>query len=75
MLGSWDVKVVVGSLPEKVATAVGELGEKLIGAEYTPIAYLGSQLVNGTNHAVLAEQVLTTGRDTKNIVVLTFNEK
>lgn len=75
MLGSWDVKVSVGALPQKVATAVGKLQEKLIGAEYTPIAYLGSQVVNGTNHAVLAEQLITTGKDTKNVVVIIFNEK
>jgi hypothetical protein len=75
MTGSWDVKVVTNGMPQKVATAFGELAEKLIGAEYEPIAYLGSQVVNGTNHAVLAKQVLTTGRDTINIVVLIFNEK
>lgn len=75
MLGSWDVNVIVDAMPEKVATAVSALAEQLIGAEYTPIAYLGSQVVNGVNHAVLAEQVLTTGRDTKNVVLLIFNEK
>lgn len=74
-VGSWNVNVSIGSMPEKVATAIGKLGETLVGAEYTPIAYLGSQLVNGTNHAVLAEQLLITGKDTKNIVVLIFNEK
>ena len=39
------------------------------------IAYLGSQEVNGINHAVLAEQTVLTGRDSKNIVILVFNEK
>ena len=75
MLGSWEVKVTVGELPEKVATAFAALSEQLIGCEYTPIAYLGSQVVNGTNHAVLAEQVVLSGRDTKNIVLVIFNEK
>ena len=75
MVGSWNVNVIVDAMPEKVATAVSALADQLIGAEYTPIAYLGSQLVNGTNHAVLAEQVLTTGKDTKNVVLLIFNEK
>lgn len=75
MVGSWEVNVIVDAMPEKVATAVSALAEQLIGAEYTPIAYLGSQIVNGTNHAVLAEQILTTGRDTKNVVLLIFNEK
>lgn len=74
-LGAWNINVSVGSVPQKVATAIGAMAETLIGAEYTPIAYLGSQVVNGTNHAVLMEQLLTTGRDTKNIVVVIFNEK
>lgn len=74
-MGSWEINVIKGGMPEKIATAIGKLAETLIGAEYEPIAYLGSQVVNGTNHAVLAEQTLITGRDTKNIVVLIFNEK
>ena len=75
MLGAWTVDVSVGAMPEKVATAVSALSEQLIGAEYKPIAYLGSQLVNGVNHAVLAEQTILSGKDTKNVVVLIFNEK
>ena len=75
MVGSWDVNVSIGSAPEKVATALGKLNETLVGAQYTPIAYLGSQVVNGLNHAVLAEQLVVTGKDVKNIVLLIFNEK
>ena len=75
MVGSWSINVNTKGMPQKVASAVGKLTETLIGAEYEPIAYLGSQIVNGTNHAVLAEQLLTTGRDTKNVVLLIFNEK
>ena len=73
--GSWNVDVAVGSMPEKVATAFSEILGGLIGAEYTPIAYLGSQIVNGVNHAVLAEQLLIDGKDTKNVVVVIFNER
>lgn len=75
MFGNWKVNVTVNAMPQKVATAIGKLSETLMGAEYTPIAYLGSQTVNGINHAVLAEQLIVTGRDTKNVVVLIFNEK
>ena len=39
------------------------------------IAYIGSQVVNGTNHAVLAKQTILNGKDTENIVVMIFNEK
>lgn len=75
MVGNWEINVNVNGMPQKVATAVGKLNETLMGAEYDPIAYLGSQVVNGTNHAVLAEQTIVTGRDSKNIVMLIFNEK
>ena len=75
MFGNWDVKISMGAMPQKIASAVAKFNEKMLGAEYEPIAYLGSQVVNGINHAVLAEQIVTTGRDTKNIVVLIFNEK
>ena len=74
MAGSWNVDVAVGKMPQKVASAFASFNEKIVGAEYTPIAYLGSQIVNGTNHAVLAEQLVVNGKDTKNVVVLIFNE-
>lgn len=74
--GSWNVDIHVGSnMPQKIASAMTELESTLIGAEYEPIAYLGSQVVNGTNHAVLAKQTIVTGRDTHNVVVMIFNEK
>lgn len=72
-LGAWNINVVTGGMPEKVATAFGKLNE-LVGAEYEPIAYLGSQLVNGTNHAVLAKQTIVAGKDTENIVLVIFHE-
>ena len=73
--GSWKIDVNVNGMPQKVATAFDKLKETLVGADYEFIAYLGSQEVNGTNHAVLAKQIITTGRDSANIVVLIFNEK
>lgn len=75
MTGNWNVDVQVGKLPQKVATAMANLNEVITGAEYKEIAYLGSQVVNGTNHAVLAKQTVLTGKDTTNIVMLVFNEK
>ena len=73
-LGSWKVEVNTNGMPQKVATAFSELSD-MVGAEYRFLAYLGSQEVNGINHAVLAEQTVLTGKDTRNIVVLIFNEK
>ena len=73
--GSWEINAVVDAMPQKVATAMGELSETLVGATYDPIAYLGSQVVNGTNHAVLAKQTLITGVDQVNIVIIKFSER
>lgn len=73
--GKWKIEVNVNGMPQKVATAFDKLSEKLVGARYDFIAYLGSQEVNGINHAVLAKQIITTGIDAVNIVVLIFNEK
>lgn len=73
--GNWNIEVNTNGMPQKVASAFGKVNETLVGAEYEFIAYLGSQVVNGANHAVLAKQIVTTGRDTENIVVMKFNEK
>ena len=75
MLGSYTVDVHAGSMPQKVATGFGKVFENMVGASYEPIAYLGSKVVNGTNHAILAEQTLITGKDVKSIVLVVLNEK
>lgn len=73
--GNWNIDVNLNGMPQKIATAFEKLKETLAGAEYEFIAYLGTQEVNGINHAVLAKQIVTTGRDSENIVVMIFNEK
>ena len=74
MVGNWDVKVAPDALPQKVATAFSELFGEICGASYVPLAYLGSQVVNGLNHAILAEQTLVTKNPEKNIVVVYLHE-
>lgn len=73
MLGSWDVNVSTNGMPQKIATVFEGLNE-MVDTEYAFIAYLGSQVVNGTNHAILAEQKLVLGNDVKNIVLIIFHE-
>ena len=72
MLGSWDIKVSTSGMPQKIASAVSDI--ELVGASYIPIAYLGSQVVNGVNHAILAEQTIISSQNRKNIVIMIFNE-
>ena len=75
MVGAYDVNVLVGKLPQKVATYFDSVMGKLLGAVYVPVAYLGSQVVNGINHALLCEQTVITGIDTRNAVMVVMNEK
>ena len=42
-------------LTNEAAAALGKATEKLVGAEYTPIALLGTQVVAGTNYSILCE--------------------
>lgn len=74
MFGEWIIKPSTG-MPQKVATAFSEKFGEIVGATYTPIAYLGEQLVNGKNHAILAEQTLIVNADVCNIVMIIMNEQ
>ena len=73
--GGWNIDVKRNAMPQKIATAFSSVAEQLMGASYEFIAYLGTQAVNGINHAVLAQQTVVTGKDTNNAVVMVFNEK
>lgn len=73
-LGAWDINIDLNGMPQKIATVFESLSD-MVGASYEFIAYIGSQQVNGINHAVLAEQTILTGKDVKNVVVIIFNEK
>ena len=74
--GGWNVEVLRDKLPQKIATAMSEfVTEPRFGAEYEFVAYLGTQEVNGTNHALLMKQTIYSGKDTVNAVVVVFNEK
>jgi hypothetical protein len=75
MLGSYTINVAPGKMPQKVASAFTEIFGTLVGAEYTPIAYLGSKVVSGVNHAIMASQTIVTGTDVHNVVLIVLNEK
>ena len=72
--GEWVIDVKTDKMPQRVTSAFSAL-DRLVGSEYMLIAYLGTQEANGINHAVLAEQIVTTGKDTKNVVCIIFNDK
>ena len=58
-LGGWNLDDVKGcNLPQKVQSAFTAVTGDMTGAEYEPIAYLGSQIVNGTNYRILCKRRL-----------------
>lgn len=74
-LGGWNIEEVKGTaLPQKVQSAFTAVTGELVGADYEPIAYLGSQTVNGTNYRIIAIQRLVVPNSENRIVKIIINE-
>ena len=70
-LGNWELdNIKTANLPQKAQSAFTAVTSNLVGCDYQPVLYVGSQLVNGTNHCVLAIQrpVVPNGKFVKIIV-------
>ena len=75
VLGGWNLEdVKATALPQKVQSAFTTVTGELIGADYEPIAYLGSQVVNGTNYRLIAIQKLVIPSGEKRIVKMIIHE-
>ena len=73
-LGGWNIDEMKGvNLPQKVQSAFTEVTSGLVGAEYEPVLYVGSQLVNGTNYCIIALQTLVTRETTKQLVKMVIH--
>ena len=76
ILGEWNLDEVKGTaLPQKVQTDFTAVTSELVGAEYEPIAYLGSQQVNGMNYRILALMRTVTPESEKRIVKMIIHEE
>lgn len=71
-LGGWEIDVETDKWPADVDKAIDLLNNQL-GATYRPIAYLGKQLVNGQNYAILAELTVVRIYPGVSIVLIIFN--
>ncbi len=71
LLGGWQ-KPASPVVTDEVQELFTKGTEGLLGVDYTPVAYLGSQLVSGTNHALLcrAASVTPNAAETYAIVFL-----
>ena len=54
--GGWEnVPSEAVQLPENAQAAFNKALEKLVGAKYTPVALLSTQIVAGTNYCILCQ--------------------
>lgn len=75
LLGGWDISALKScALPQKAASAFSAVTGGLVGAEYMPVLYVGSQQVHGTNHCIIAVQTLVTANPEKRLVKMVINE-
>ena len=75
VLGGWDISGLKAcTLPQKAASAFTLITGGLVGAEYMPVLYVGSQLVHGTNHCIIAVQTVITANPEKRLVKMVINE-
>ncbi len=76
ILGGWNLDEVKGcNLPQKAQSAFTAVTGDLVGADYEPIAYLGSQIVNGTNYRIIAIQRLVIPNSQPRIVKMIIHEE
>ncbi len=54
VMGGWEVAEDF-TVTEEISDLVSDVGGRLLGAKYAPCAYLGKQIVSGTNHCVLCQ--------------------
>lgn len=74
VLGGWNIEEMKScNLPQKAASAFTAITGGLMGADYQPVLYVGSQLVNGTNYCILAIQTIITANPEKRLVKMIVN--
>ena len=74
LLGGWNIEEMRScNLPQKVASAFTAVTGGIVGAEYQPVLYVGSQAVNGTNYCILALQTILTAKPEKRLVKMIIN--
>lgn len=55
-VGGWEmVQAEAAPLPEEAQAAFDKAMEQLVGAEYTPVALLATQVVAGANYCILCQ--------------------
>ena len=76
LLGGWNLKLEkADKLPQDLASAVAKIFDPAkVGGSYTPVYYVGTQQVNGTNHKLVFERTMLVsgGKTLKSFAVVTI---
>ena len=73
MTGGWEyADMKPCDLPQEVATAFSEAFSRLMGTDFIPVLYVGSQVVNGMNYCIVCKtkMVVPNGADGCKVVIL-----
>ena len=75
MLGQIELEnfTALTEMPQKAASAWSEV-DRLVGASFKPILYIGTQIVHGVNHWFLAERTIVALNSDRRLVKLAINE-
>ena len=74
-VGEWNIDDMKGcNLPQKAQSAFTAVTGGMVGADYQPVLYVGSQLVNGTNYCIFALQTLVTAKPERRLVKMIIHE-
>ena len=74
--GGWNVAedYTTTELPEAAQNAFDKAAEQFVGNDLVPMAYLGKQIVAGTNYALLCHSTLVTAEPVSSIQVVVIYE-
>ena len=72
--GGWKTAESTDITPEQLEV-FNKAMEKLVGVKYEPVAYLGSQLVSGTNHCFLCKATVVVPKATPRYTLVYIYEK
>lgn len=77
MFGAWDFsEMTAEGLPQQAETGFGVIKESgLVGAGFEAVKYLGKQVVNGINYAVLVKATPVVPNAKPHLAVVIFNQQ
>ncbi|MBR3275634.1 MAG: hypothetical protein IKG08_03345 [Eubacterium sp.] len=72
LLGSWTLTTEAGApMPDEVAEAFDKADKAHLGMNFEPVAYLGSQVVSGTNYMILCRGTTVTAQPVTGLKMVT----